>query len=225
MNLSGHYYLGQFCDKLLNDKPAERLARIHRVELLKDMRIVDWDLHVHLKHEFLVFSLSYNGEESLLYFEHWWGDDSEVPIAHRSAEELDELMFYKPGDSEEIGRREWTTSVLEVYIDMTHAGTRFTLYYLANILRKYQNDHPMYRLFGANCWAWSRAIILDIIKPPRRIERVTMANKDPDITPDQLKIYLMTEYGAWGGLLLRCVGESWSLSCPFLGSVFIIPKF
>jgi hypothetical protein len=135
------------------------------------------------------------------------------------------LMFYKPGDSEEIGRREWTTSVLEVYIDMAHAGTRFTLYYLANILRKYQNDHPMYRLFGANCWAWSRAIILDIIKPPRRIERVTMANKDPDITPDQLKIYLMTEYGAWGGLLLRCVGESWSLSCPFLGSVFIIPKF
>jgi hypothetical protein len=87
MNLSAHYYLGQFCDK-----PAERLARIHRVELLNDMRIVDWDLHVHLKHEFLVFSLSYNGEGSLLYFEHWWGDDSEVPVAHRSAEELDELM-------------------------------------------------------------------------------------------------------------------------------------
>jgi hypothetical protein len=60
------------------------------------------------------------------------GDESEVPVA------LDELMFYKLGNSEEIGRREWTTSVLEVYID----GTRSTLYYLANILRKDQNfDH------------------------------------------------------------------------------------
>jgi hypothetical protein len=205
MSLSGHYYLGQFCDKLLNDKPAERLARIHRIELLKDIRIVDWDLHVHLKHEFLVFSLTYDGDESLLYFEHAWGDESEVPVAHGSAEDLDELMFYKPGDSEENGRREWTTSLLEIRIDMSYTASPFTLRSLAEILRHYQNDHPMYRLFGANCWAWSRAIILDIINPPHRIERVLMANKYQDITPEQLKIYLMTEYGAWGGLLLRFI--------------------
>jgi hypothetical protein len=208
MNLSGHYYLGQFCDKLLNDKPAERLAQIHRIELLKDIRIIDWDLHVHLKHEFLVFALTHNGKESLLYFEHAWGDESEVPVAHGNAGDLDELMFYSPGDGEENGRREWTTSLLEIHIDPSYSGSPLTLQSLAEILRRYQKDHPMYRLFGANCWAWSRAIILDIVNPPQRIERVMMANKGQDVTPEQLKIYMMTEYGAWGGLLLRFIGKT-----------------
>jgi len=97
MNLSGYYHLGQFWDKLLNDKPSERLALIHRMELLKDIRILESRLGFTCSPatQFLVFSLIYNS------------DESEVPVAHESSSAVIWMItFSKPGDSEENGRRE-----------------------------------------------------------------------------------------------------------------------
>lgn len=44
------------------------------------------------------------------------------------------------------------------------------------------------------------------IESGSNVETVTMTGRD--VTLQQLKFYLLTEYGAFGGLLLRCIGLS-----------------
>jgi len=44
------------------------------------------------------------------------------------------------------------------------------------------------------------------IESSSNVETVIMAGRD--ITLHQLKYYLLTEYGAFGGMLLRCIGTS-----------------
>ena len=67
-------------------------------------------------------------------------------------------------------------SPLEMHLDPNHPTLLLTLQYHLLILRRYQNDHLMYRLFGAHCWAWSRAFSLGLLNPSRGNEKVSMAN-------------------------------------------------
>jgi len=192
--------------KILPAREGEAL--IHKLELLKDTRFSQW------RHEFIVLTLSYAGKNRLLYLEHSWDADTRLgelmPFLNLTSSNLfgsqktsaDETMFYRANDSEEHDRRRYTMTVFE--IQFSDHDQAVTLHTIAKILRQIGRQHPAYALFSANCWAWSRGIVMALVLESRNIQTVTMSGKD--VTLDQLKFYLMTEYGAFGGLLLRCIG-------------------
>ncbi|KAG1805455.1 uncharacterized protein BJ212DRAFT_867687 [Suillus subaureus] len=114
-------------------------------------------------------------------------------------------MFYKPNDPHEDHRRRYTMTVFEIQFSAhpTHTSP-VTLHSIARILRQMGTKHGAYALFSANCWAWSRGIVMAIaLESSSNVETVTMTGKD--ITLHQLKYYLLTEYGAFGGMLLHCI--------------------
>ncbi|KAG1778886.1 hypothetical protein EV702DRAFT_142800 [Suillus placidus] len=181
-------------------------ALIHKLELLKDTRFSHW------RHEFIVLTLTYASERRLLYLEHSWhgtGLGERIPVTLSSLvgsqkASADEAMFYKPNDPHEDHRRRCTMTVLEIQFSDHPTHTPVTLHSIARILRQMGTKHKAYALFSANCWAWSRGIVMSIaIDSSSNVETVTMLGRD--VTLHQLKIYLLTEYGAFGGLLLRCI--------------------
>ncbi|KAG1744851.1 hypothetical protein EDB19DRAFT_1960605 [Suillus lakei] len=181
-------------------------ALIHKLELLKDTRFSHW------RHEFIVLTLTYASESRLLYLEHSWhgtGLGERIPVTLSSLVgsqkgSADEAVFYKPNDPHEDHRRRYTMTVLEIQFSGHLAHSTVTLHSIARILRQVGTKHEAYALFSANCWAWSRGIVMAIaLESSSNVETVTMSGRD--VTLDQLKIYLMTEYGAFGGLLLRCI--------------------
>lgn len=194
----------------------EGKALIHKLELLKDTRPQYW------YHEFIVLTLSYAGENRFLYLEHCWRANTGplgewIPLTSGSLagsqkDRADGAMFYKTDDSEERDRRRCTMTVLEIQFadSPAHDTHAITLHTIAKILKQIETEHPSYALFSANCWAWSRGIVMAILlesRPSRRTtQTVTMSGTD--ITSDQLIFYLTTEYGAFGGLLLHCIGVS-----------------
>ncbi|KAG1722683.1 uncharacterized protein EDB91DRAFT_1174235 [Suillus paluster] len=230
--LDGGYRIDDFCSRVLGEylvpvdetpgtAPGPSIAKstntktsgsrygkalIHKLELLKDTRFSHW------RHELIVLTLSYASERRLLYLEHFWDADTGlgewVPLTSDSLagsqkDSADEAMFYKPDDPVEHDRRRFTMTVLEIQFSDPPARDPVTLHSIAKILGQVGKKHPAYALFSANCWAWSRGIVLVIALESRNIKTVTMLGRD--VTSDQLKIYLMTEYGAFGGLLLRCI--------------------
>ncbi|KAG0696791.1 hypothetical protein DFH29DRAFT_183320 [Suillus ampliporus] len=232
LSLDGGYRIDDFCSRVLGEyqqtgrsvdetpgtapgptvkkikTSASRYGKavIHKLELLKDTRFSHW------RHEFIVLTLSYANERRLLYLEHFWDADTGlgewVPLTSSSLTgsqkaSADEAMFYKPDDPVEHDHRRSTTTVLEIQFSGPPACDPVTLHSIARILRQIGMKHPAYALFSANCWAWSRGIVMAIALESRNVETVTMSGRD--VTLDQLKIYLMTEYGAFGGLLLRCI--------------------
>jgi len=193
----------------------EGKALIHKLELLKDTRFYHW------LHEFVVLTLSYAGERRLLYLEHFWLADTGlkewIPLTSSSLAgsqkpSADDAMFYKTDDPEEHERRRFTTTVFEIQFSVSPARDPVTLRTIAKILRQLSMDHPAYALFSANCWAWSRGIVMAITQESRNIQTVTTMSRT-DVTSDQLKYYLMTEYGAFGSLLLRCIGMFHASRC------------
>ncbi|KAG1818869.1 hypothetical protein EV424DRAFT_956199 [Suillus variegatus] len=181
-------------------------ALIHKLELLKDTRFSHW------RHEFIVLTLTYASETRLLYLEHSWdgtGLGERIPVTLSSLVgsqkgSADEAMFYKPNDPHENHRRKCTMTVLEIQFSDHSTHSPVTLHSIARILRQIGTKHKAYALFSANCWAWSRGIVMAIaIESSSNVETVTMSGRD--VTLDQLKIYLLTEYGAFGGLLLHCI--------------------
>jgi hypothetical protein len=98
-------------------------------------------------------------------------------------------------------------TVLEIQFSDHPTHSPVTLHSIARILMQMGTKHTAYSLFSANCWAWSRGIAMAIaIESGSNVETVTMTGRD--VTLHQLKLYLLTEYGAFGGLLLRCIGMS-----------------
>lgn len=181
-------------------------ALIHKLELLKDTRLSHW------RHEFIVLTLTYTSERRLLYLEHSWhgtGLGERIPVTLSSLVgsqkgSADEAMFYKPNDPHEDDRRRHTMTVFEIQFSAHSTHSPVTLHSIARILRQMGTKHEAYALFSANCWAWSRSIVMAIaIESSSNIETVIMSGRD--VTSQQLKIYLSTEYGAFGGLLLRCI--------------------
>lgn len=192
-------------------------ALIHKLELLKDTRFSHW------RHEFIVLTLTYASETRLLYLEHSWdgtGLGERIPVTLSSLVgsqkgSADEAMFYKPNDPHENHRRKCTMTVLEIQFSDHSTHSPVTLHSIARILRQIGTKHKAYALFSANCWAWSRGIVMAIaIESSSNVEIVTMSGRD--VTLDQLKIYLLTEYGAFGGLLLHCIGVSRTSQCTIL---------
>lgn len=182
-----------------------RKAVVHKLELLKDIRFSHW------RHEFIVLTLSYASERRLLYLEHSWdgtGLGERIPVTLSSLVgsqkgSADQAMFYKPNDPHEDQRRRCTMNVLEIQFSDHPTHSPVTLHSIARILMQMGTKHTAYALFSANCWAWSRGIAMAIaIESGSNVEAVTMTGRD--VTLHQLKIYLLTEYGAFGGLLLRC---------------------
>jgi hypothetical protein len=180
------------------------------LELLKDTRFSHW------RHEFIVLTLSYASERRLLYLEHSWhgtgplGERIPVTLSSLVGSQkgsADEAMFYKPNDPHEDQRRRCTMTVLEIQFSDHPTHSPVTLLSIARILMQMGTKHTAYALFSANCWAWSRGIAMAIaVESSSNVETVTMTGRD--VTLAQLKIYLLTEYGAFGGLLLRCIGMS-----------------
>ncbi|KAG2040416.1 hypothetical protein BDR03DRAFT_948671 [Suillus americanus] len=181
-------------------------ALIHKLELLKDTRVSHW------RHEFIVLTLTYANERRLLYLEHSWhgtGLGERIPVTLSSLVgsqkgSADEAMFYKPNDPHEDHRRRCTMTVLEIQFSAHPTHSPVTLHSIARILRQTGKKHEAYALFSANCWAWSRGIVMAIaLESSSNVETVTMVGRD--ITLHQLKYYLLTEYGAFGGMLLHCI--------------------
>ncbi|OBZ70316.1 hypothetical protein A0H81_09603 [Grifola frondosa] len=149
-------------------------ARVTRLELLKDTRLAHW------RHEFLVLTLIYHDEERYLYLEHSWEADTplggRIPLAWGSQKgAADDVMFYRVGENEERERRKQTTSLIDVHFAAA-SDEPLTLRIVALLLRQLRKNTQYHAAVGGT------------LQP---------------VTADQLKIYLMTEYGAWGGLLLR----------------------
>ncbi|KAG2130158.1 uncharacterized protein EDB93DRAFT_87926 [Suillus bovinus] len=182
-------------------------ALIHKLELLKDTRFSHW------RHEFIVLTLTYASERRVLYLEHSWhggaGLGERIPVTLSSLfssqkGSADEAMFYKPNDPHEDHRRKCTMTLLEIQFSDHPTHSPVTLHSIARILRQMGTKHKAYALFSANCWAWSRGIAMAVaIESSSNVEIVTMSGRD--VTLHQLKIYLLTEYGAFGGLLLHCI--------------------
>ncbi|OJA09653.1 hypothetical protein AZE42_06025 [Rhizopogon vesiculosus] len=245
--LDGGYRLDNFCSKILGEESEymmaghrgptvkntkfrvarEGKALIHKLELLKDTRLSHW------RHECIVLTLSYASEDRLLYLEHFWDADTRlgewIPLTSSSLAgsqktSAGEAMFYRTNDSAEHDRRRCTMTVFEIEFSGPPARDPTTLHTIAKILRQFGKEHPAYALFSANCWAWSRGIVMAIALESSNIQTVTMSGKD--IILDQLKIYLMTEYGAFGGSLLRCIEKGrrdlrWHEYCALRGIYFL----
>jgi hypothetical protein len=114
----------------------------------------------------------------------------------------DLLNFLTPGEEDDEERRCHVQSIFEVQPNPSEKP--FTLRSLVKLMRDLQTKHPKYRLLGANCWSWSRAMLLSIILDWHNIQSATY--KGRTLTFMELKVYLTTMYGAWGGLLLRFIG-------------------
>ncbi|KAG2136645.1 hypothetical protein DEU56DRAFT_901522, partial [Suillus clintonianus] len=225
LDIDSEYCVDDFCKLVLGDVESEKLktggtgvdetpetaptveTTIHKVELLKDTRFSDW------RHEFVVLTLTYDGERRLLYLEHSWGGaglKERIPVPTLRSlfgsqkDSADGAEFYKPNDPHEQDRRRFTMTVLEIQFSGPPAHKPVTLHSIARILTQLGTKHEAYALFSANCWAWSRSIVLTMaLEFWRNVETVTMSGRV--VTLDQLKFYLMTEYGAFGGMLLYCI--------------------
>jgi hypothetical protein len=86
--------------------------------------------------------------------------------------------------------------------------TPFTLKDLAEILGSvsYEEKYPTYGLFSANCWSWSRGFLLDIIFNPRIATSEILKTNGREMVPitvEEMKLYMLTEFGAYGRLLLH----------------------
>ena len=84
----------------------------------------------------------------------------------------------------------------------------FTLKDLAKILEdeSYEDKYPKYGLFSANCWAWSRGFLFDIVRHPRAVTSEILKTNGKEMVPitvEEMKVYMLTEYGAYGRLLLH----------------------
>lgn len=131
---------------------------------------------------------------------------NELELDRFTLEELpagDLLSFFTPGEPADKSRREHVQSVFDVHLELSK--NPFTLRRLIQLMRDLQEGHPKYRLLGANCWSWSRAMLLSIALEECGIREIHY--KGRTVTSGELKAYLTTMYGAWGGLLLRFIDK------------------
>ncbi|CAA7264014.1 unnamed protein product [Cyclocybe aegerita] len=211
--LLSSYSPKQFSDAILDKGLRKNASKpVSRIELLKDTRTVD-----HWRHEFLVFTIAHEDQELYLYFERELDEDVEGLKAKAAfARELfrgpalDILMFHERGSEKDVETRSWTKAVFEIKLRSSPEVEPFTLKDLAKILKdeSYEEKYPRYGLFSANCWAWSRSLLLDVIRRPQAARAVseilkTNGREMVPITVEEMKLYMLTEYGAYGRLLLH----------------------
>lgn len=217
---NGTAWVHELCQKAL--RSPKGLAHINSIELLKDSRID------HFKHEWLVLWLSHETERYILHLERSWDHETDegweawIPplfgqrtIAGVDGQqrnpEYDEAFFFQEGDEQEQERRRDSVTIFAIQF---HAGcsssSPLTLRTVCEVLLDYHDKHPAYILLGANCWAWSRAVLLAVVSKADNVSSIVINKKSEPVTPEQFKMYLFTEYGAWGGMLLHVIGASYS---------------
>ncbi len=102
-----------------------------------------------------------------------------------------------------------TESLCKIVFEIKLRSSTFTLKDLAKILddESYEEKYPHYGLFSANCWAWSRGFLFDIIirhSTSATFEILKTNGKEMvPVTVEEMKLYLLTEYGAYGRMLLH----------------------
>ena len=102
----------------------------------------------------------------------------------------------------------WQCSEKQTVFEIRLRPSAFTLKDLAKILEdeSYEKKYPEYGLFSANCWAWSRGLLLDIIHHPHATTSEILKTNGKEMVPitvEEMKLYMLTEYGAYGRLLLH----------------------
>ncbi|KAJ3507312.1 hypothetical protein NLJ89_g6373 [Agrocybe chaxingu] len=201
--LSSSYSPKQFADAILDKGLRKNASKpVTKIELLKDTRMVD-----HWRHEFLVFTTTHEEQELYLYFERELDEDVEGFKAKAAfarglfrGPALDILMFHERGSEKDVETKTWTKAVFEIKLRSSPEVEPFTLKDLAKILKdeSYEEKYSRYGLFSANCWAWSRGFLFDIIHRPqaaRAISEILKTNgrEMVPITVEEMKLYMLTE--------------------------------
>lgn len=126
----------------------------------------------------------------------------------RRSPEYDEAFFFEEGDEQEQERRRNSVTLFAIHFrrDVGSSSSPLTLRTVCEVLLDYHDKHPAYILLDANCWAWSRAILLAVVSKADNVSSIVINKKSEPVTPEQFKMYLFTEYGAWGGMLLHVIG-------------------
>lgn len=107
----------------------------------------------------------------------------------------------------------------------------FNVAALATIIKAgpYYGGYSSYHLFSANCWSWARGLTLDIALAQYKAIEVARLHIGEEagvpMTADELQVCMLTQYGAWGRLLLSLTTgglyiqlvESGAENSPFSG--------
>ncbi|KAF9524780.1 hypothetical protein CPB83DRAFT_860688 [Crepidotus variabilis] len=168
----------------------------------------------HWHHEFLVFTIIHEERELYLYFERELDENIEewrgvVAFARAlfRGEALDILWFHESGSEKDTETKKWAKAIFELELESSPDVEPFTLKHLARILGdgSYEEKYPKYGLFSANCWAWSRGFLFDITQHVDVTTKIRKTNGKEmvPITLEEMRLYMLTEYGAYGRLLLH----------------------
>ncbi|KAF5334497.1 hypothetical protein D9611_013783 [Ephemerocybe angulata] len=205
--LSGQDTVQKFCDKAIDSTNA-REASIVQIELIKDTRTLEeqwW------RHETLVFTIVHDAKERVLFFERGRPADPEPLLKFAwagfrgKAEDL--MEFFEP-DSDDPRYRDTIAHATRVFRVLLQRN-RVSLLNLTEIIKNgpYYDGYSQYQLTSANCWSWARGLLLDIALTQYKsiMHAVLYPDKEhpTSMTAEELQVCLLTQYGAFGGLLLR----------------------
>jgi len=116
-------------------------------------------------------------------------------------------------------------TVIEVHFRSCSPGP-LRLRHLAKVLSSedYSKKYPNYRLLSANCWAWSRGVLFDVIRHPSSVPSEIMTFDRPSsalgrdivsgppelseggqrvLSKEEVELEILTNYGAYGNVLLH----------------------
>ncbi|KAF6763679.1 hypothetical protein DFP72DRAFT_873137, partial [Ephemerocybe angulata] len=206
LSLSGRHTVRQFCDRAVASTKNAKEGSIVQVELIKDTRTLEeqwW------RHESLVFTIVHGGEERVLFFERGRPEDPEPLLKFAWAgfrgDAEDVMEFFEPDGEDARYKIAHVTRVFRVLLQRN----RVSLLTLAEIIKNgpYYDGYSQYQLTSANCWSWARGLLLDIALTQYKSTMHAVLYPDKEhptsMTAEELQVCLLTQYGAFGGLLLR----------------------
>ncbi|PPQ82490.1 hypothetical protein CVT25_007328 [Psilocybe cyanescens] len=249
--LSGEHTLNDFCRRATQSGPSKNASsEISKIELLKDTRVTEHWTHEYLVFTVIRSGGGAKQEDAdsdvlALYFERgledheeWsWRDFIRRGFTGAAA---DTLSFYEAGGEDDRDLRGWSTSIFEVTLKPTTEGP-LRLRHLAQLLasESYAVKHPHYGLFSANCWSWSRGVFFDIIRHHRVAVKEASTFKNGSVSAcrkggedigedeiamgkEELELFVLTQYGAYGRALLHFTSENFYARYPsFISQYFV----
>ncbi|KAF4613057.1 hypothetical protein D9613_010705 [Agrocybe pediades] len=241
--LGGEQTLDQFCTRALKSSRSNNAASIiSKIELLKDVRTRD----DHWRHECLVFTVHspQSDHKIAIYFERGldndgtWSDFLLFLKAGMEGTPADTLTCTEVGSDEDVEKRSWSNSIVKVHLRPSEPGP-LRVRHIAKVIssESYTTKYPNYGLLSANCWAWARGVLFDIIRHPYCVAsevlvfdtRQTALRKRNDqapshdgvpgerlLTKEELELEMLTNFGAYGRFLLHFTSDDFRSRYPFL---------
>ncbi|KAF8161526.1 hypothetical protein B0H34DRAFT_673438 [Crassisporium funariophilum] len=181
LSLEGDHTPDQFYAHALKSGRSRNAS----AQITRTELLKDSRVYEHWSHKFLAFTVLRGKQEHMLY-----------------SRATDTLRFCKPGDERDIEKRAFA-----------NAGVSLKLSNFAQLLehKSYSSKYAYYGLFSANCWAWSRGILFDLVRHPcATVAEVLKSNggATSPMTPEELELCFSTEYGAYGRAVLHFASEN-----------------